>query len=451
MLTRFEVHGFKNLLEFQADFGPLTCLVGPNGVGKSNLFDAIRFLSLLAERPIMEAALAVLGPEADAGNLPDLFWTNGQTRLDEIRLAAEMIVEPTVVDDSGREAQATSTFLRYELRLGYRAPERADQLGRLELRAEELTYIAEGEASKHVRFPHSAGRFRDAAVVNRRHAGSGYIATRSNDDGAVEILVHQDAGSTGAPVAHAASAPSTIVATSNTASTPTILAARREMQAWRIPATDALANDGLYGSLPAVVHRLTQAGREGAEERRRRLVRRLAHVFPIRDLTVEVDETGGRVDLRIHENRGANLPLRSLGDGALRFLALAVRREDPDGRGLLVLDPPESGIHPSHINAVAGLLQELAVDPYQAPGPENPLRQVLFATHSPVLAQLQEPADLLMARSEEVPGPGDSQVQALRCRPFQETWRDVDGNGLGRAAIVDFLRPLTAEQLKLAF
>ena len=48
MLTRLEVDGFKNLLGFDAYFGPYTCIAGPNAVGKSNIFDAIEFLSLLA-------------------------------------------------------------------------------------------------------------------------------------------------------------------------------------------------------------------------------------------------------------------------------------------------------------------------------------------------------------------------------------------------------------------
>jgi len=59
VLTRLEAHGFKNLLGFRADFGPFTCLAGPNGVGKSNIFDAVRFLSLLADHTLMEAALSV--------------------------------------------------------------------------------------------------------------------------------------------------------------------------------------------------------------------------------------------------------------------------------------------------------------------------------------------------------------------------------------------------------
>ena len=42
MLTRFEVSGFKNLRDVVVDFGPFTCIAGPNGVGKSNLFDAIQ-------------------------------------------------------------------------------------------------------------------------------------------------------------------------------------------------------------------------------------------------------------------------------------------------------------------------------------------------------------------------------------------------------------------------
>lgn len=59
MLTRLKVSGFKNLVDVDIRFGPFTCIAGPNGVGKSNLFDAIRFLSALAGGSLMDAALSV--------------------------------------------------------------------------------------------------------------------------------------------------------------------------------------------------------------------------------------------------------------------------------------------------------------------------------------------------------------------------------------------------------
>ena len=59
MLTRLKVNGFKNLVNVDVRFGPFTCIAGANGVGKSNLFDAIMFLSALAEKPFLDAAKSV--------------------------------------------------------------------------------------------------------------------------------------------------------------------------------------------------------------------------------------------------------------------------------------------------------------------------------------------------------------------------------------------------------
>ncbi|KAF1046746.1 AAA family ATPase [Xylophilus sp.] len=52
MLTRLKVMGFKNLREVDLQFGLFTCIAGTNGVGKSNLFDAITLLSDWASMPI---------------------------------------------------------------------------------------------------------------------------------------------------------------------------------------------------------------------------------------------------------------------------------------------------------------------------------------------------------------------------------------------------------------
>jgi AAA15 family ATPase/GTPase len=41
MLTRIEIDGFKTFREFSADLLPFQVVLGPNAVGKSNLFDAL--------------------------------------------------------------------------------------------------------------------------------------------------------------------------------------------------------------------------------------------------------------------------------------------------------------------------------------------------------------------------------------------------------------------------
>ena len=59
MLVALSIKNFKSIREAHVRFGPFTCFIGHNGVGKSNLFDAIHFLSSLAERNISDAATEV--------------------------------------------------------------------------------------------------------------------------------------------------------------------------------------------------------------------------------------------------------------------------------------------------------------------------------------------------------------------------------------------------------
>ena len=89
MLTRLKVSGFKNLVDVDVRFGPFTCVAGPNGVGKSNLFDAIRFLSALADRPLIDAALSVGDEGGRTADVRSLFHRVGDTYDDEMAFEAE--------------------------------------------------------------------------------------------------------------------------------------------------------------------------------------------------------------------------------------------------------------------------------------------------------------------------------------------------------------------------
>lgn len=438
MLTRLEVDGFKNLLDLRVDFGAFTCIAGENGTGKSNVFDAIQFLSLLADRSLLDAAQEVRGVHGERlGDPRDLFW-NGYASGDRtIRFAVEMIVPLEVADDFGRAAAPTVSYLRYELALGYLPPAGIERIGRLTLLAENLRRISVREAPKRLHFPHSARDFRDA-VVKTRGGGTAFISTSSRDDQPV-IKIHQDGGGRGRSKTAAASrAPATVVSTVTSNDDPTILAARREMQSWRRLALEpsALRSSDRYVDprdmdvtgrhLPGALFRI--ANRDEAADPERvyaQIANRLADLdgLRVRGLRVDQDDVREQLSVQLLEASGLTLPARSLSEGTLRFLALCVLLEDPSVTGLICMEEPENGIHPGNLSAMVELVEDLAVDPMDAPGDDNPFRQVIINTHSPVIVQLVRPGDLLFADSMLRRRPDGGLAQALRLRPLEGTWR----------------------------
>ena len=469
MLTRLEVDGFKNLVGFTADFGPYNCIAGSNGIGKSNIFDAIRFLSLLADHSILEAAVRVRSGAGDTARVDDLFFREGRRRRNSFKLAAEMLVESEITDDFGRSGQATSTFLRYEIEIG-RRHDSSDRTSRpisdLELRSESLRHIRKGEAGRKLRFPHSKSEFRDKVVRNRRFARTGYISTERSQDGETEIIVSQDGGSRGlGQRAAAKAAPRTIVGTTSTVATPTILAARREMQGWRLlslePSAmrrpDRLRRDSAIVSdngahLAAALDRLKDAdGPDGSVTAR--ISSRLAELVPVIDVDVTRDDIRELLTLSVTETVGNAFAASAISDGTLRFLALAVLAEDPEAKGLLCIEEPENGIHPERLPAMARLIRDLGVDARTPLDSGNILRQVILATHSPYFLQLQSRDDVLLAKEAMLRCDGSS-VRGLRCYPLEGSWRAADeggGSALGLSMMKDYLQPPDGVQLRLPF
>ena len=466
MLTRLEAKHFKNLIDFSVDFGAFTCLAGPNAVGKSNVFDAIYFLSLLADHTLMDAALTVRGGDKETTDLQDLFWTDGRDRAPAFSLAAEMIVDEQVTDEFGRPARATSTFLRYEIEIGYEPPGPNGVLGRLVLRAERLEYLTQGKAATRLRFPHSAHDFRRHAILNKRRTAEGFISTEMAQDGKTEIHIHQDGGSRGQPQkAPAATAPRTIVATSNTSATPTILAARREMQKWQMLALEpsSMRSADRFHSDPhvtaggdhlaATLYRLaTIAEKEGgsAQQVYARIAGRLSEFVPVRDVSVVRDDVRQLITLEVRERSGVRLPARSLSDGTLRFLTLIILGEDPEADGLICMEEPENGIHPAKMPAMVDLLKGLVVDVNSRPSKRNPMRQIIVATHSPLFVQLLSKDDLLFATAATVQSAATTPTAALRLRPLERTWRSSSADpGVGLGTVLVYLTTPPGAQIRL--
>lgn len=166
MLTRLKISGFKNLVDVDVRFGPFTCIAGVNGAGKSNLFDAIAFLSALADSSLMDAARSVRGGGGRTADILNLFHRVGEDHADRMTFEAEMIVPEKGVDDLGQEAKAKITFLRYHVTIGLRR-DSISGFGGLELLYEELCHINLSTAAQNILFPHRAAAWRFSAVKGK--------------------------------------------------------------------------------------------------------------------------------------------------------------------------------------------------------------------------------------------------------------------------------------------
>lgn len=444
MLTRLKVSGFKNLVDVDVYFGPFTCIAGANGVGKSNLFDAIQFLSALADKTLVEAAISVRSDGERTGDIRSLFHRVGSDYDDEMSFEVEMIVTPTGIDDLGQQAEASITFLRYSLTLAYRADDRHRSSGSLELVSENLSQINKSDAGKHILFPHSVKDWRNSVITGTGRRNAPFISTETEGDQTL-IRLHQDGGSRGQPRSFlAASLPRTVLSAANAAESPTALVARREMQSWNLlqlePSalrkpnafTDPtiLAADGsfLASTLYALAHMETANQDEAARHEDQvysQVANNLANLIDdVYDVWVDRDDKRELLTLHITDRSGTTHAARSLSDGTLRFLALAVLDRDTTAQGLICMEEPENGIHPKRIPAILKILQDIATDTGYPVDEDNPLRQVIVNTHSAAVVQQVPDDSLLIAELRETVRQGQpfSSVQ-FHCLP--DTWRAV--------------------------
>jgi predicted ATPase len=467
MLTRLKVKGFKNLVDVDIRFGPFTCIAGANGVGKSNLFDAIRFLGALADdRSLVEAAKSVR--EGRTADVRSLFHRIGDQHADRMFFEAEMIVPLEGDDDLGQHAKASITFLRYTLELAYRGESSKRSVGGLELEQEKLEHINLGDAKKNLWFPHSK-EWRTSAISGRRT--SAFISTEGEGDQR-KVLLHQDSGDHkggGRPTPRlAASMPRTLLSVANAAENKTALLARREMQSWRLlqlePSAlrepDEFTAPARLGSNGAhLASTLYHLAKRGCEHEGSKLdedavyttvANRLASLIDdVRAVSVDRDEQRELLTLKVQGRDGTSHPARALSDGTLRFLALAVIELDPLAQGVLCLEEPENGIHPKRIPAMLELLKDIATDASAAVGADNPLRQVIINTHSPAVVGQVDDGDLLFAELKPMLEKGQ-ECRGVSFACLDRTWRkkanhEDDVRTIARGVLLAYLNPIPAE------
>lgn len=438
MLLRLRIQGFKNLHDVDVRFGPLTCFVGPNGVGKSNLFDAIQFLRHLADDEIQKAAEAIRQPTEGSFRPLDLLFQGDPATV--MRFSADMVVPLQVEDDFGQHVEPTASLLSYALTFRYSTEE-----NRLVLVEEELKHLKKGEARQHILFPHSAA-FRDS-IVKANRFGAAFIST-DIEDGQQGIKLHGDGGSRGRPVP-AGPSPRTILGGTGSKEYPTVVAARREMASWhsvhlepsslrtpdRFGETAPVDEHGRH--IAATLRRLAReriaGNRKGigtAAEAMEQVCATTANqlsrlVDGVDAVRVREDDVRQHyvVEVRFRDS-GLWMPPRALSDGTLRYLALVAMQQDARSSRVLCIEEPENGIEPSGVPELMRLLHDYAVDPQLTVDPtDNPLRQVILNSHSRDVVRELDAPDVLFV--ETVQGPKGRHA-CVRSVAYDGTWRRTD-------------------------
>ncbi len=406
MITQIEIDGFKTFKDFKVELAPFQVIVGPNGSGKSNLFDALHLLSRLADTDLLSAFQELRG---DAGELFTKLPGGGTSK--RIRMAVEMLVDRKVRDELGKEVELKYTRLRYELEVVLRSdeyglerpfitreslkaiPTTRDEWSRKyklsfqngwlpELTANVATFIGEG----HERFPHS---LRDI-----------------QEDGTPPVFLFPDGGVREAsPKYNLADLKRTVLSTMLSSDHSHAFAARQELRSLRFihlnpevlrqpslaSAPPVLLGNG--GNLPTTLARIRAQDPFAFHC----VWLDLANLVPgILDIELDEDEARNQYIIRAKTDEQRSFSSQVLSDGTLRLLALATLRNDPQFHGVLCLEEPENGVHPSRLKNMVRLLRETATDfsdPQQA---DEPLRQVLVTTHSPTFISQSDVVDALL-------------------------------------------------------
>jgi len=383
MLTRIEIDGFKTFERFGLDLQPLTAIDGPNASGKSNLFDALRFLSLLAQHDIRTAMQGLRGePE-------ELFRQTAVGPSRCISFAVEVLLSRKGVDAFGTSYETPAQRLRYELKLAL--VQTSDGVPR-------GIFVRE-EHCRPIRRKDDRATYLSGLSYNARVAP--FIAMEESD----AILIRQDGRQKhGRPVRLSLKEASrTALSTITTAEFPHLYALREILANIRFleinPRAARNTNDRFEdrvlrpdaSNLAAVLAHLKD---QTATDNRpdgvlSDIAADLASLIPsVSRLEIKNDPQQRQYSFSLGFTGDLIFSSRVISDGTLRLLALLTVLNDPSRRGTLCFEEPENGVHEGRVPMLVEFLRNAA---NVSTDPETPSFQILMNTHSPtVMAELHD-------------------------------------------------------------
>jgi predicted ATPase len=427
MLTRIEIDGFKSLQNFSLDLEPFMAIVGVNGAGKSNLFDAMALLSRLASMPVREAL------KAGRGHIRDQFSLTKDGHVNKMTFAAEFLLPATVALLSGKEVEVVHTRVRYELEL-----ERQNDLQRgLEeawMSREYLRSIRKENdlwIQNHERY-NAVARYNkllfDASVM------PGFFFWDQEEGKRSRSLLSWLQAPTGFY-------PKPVSFDGTSFKTEIMLAVQQALQSCRFSqvepsrlratseAADAttLARDG--SNLPTVFAALSP-------EVKGRVRANVVRFVPgLRD--IEAKQRDDEFYLEVTSTDGRRFPARILSDGTLRILALLTLLYSSPAGSLIAIEELENGIYP-------GRFVELLETLRDATSPEESGLQVLLTSHSPTVITVLKERPRALAFIDTVSIAGQ---RVTRVRQIQDAPTDRGAASISRQEVEQILEVSQPEGL----
>lgn len=333
MLITVAVSGYRSLRDVVLPLERLTVVTGANGSGKSSLYRAVRLLAEVAQG-------RVIGSLAAEGGLGSTLWAGPETVSRAMRQGTVPVQGTVRRDKVSLKLGFADEDYGYAIDLGLPVKS-TSAFGRdPEIKAEALW------AGERMR--------RSNVLAHRRGPGVHVL-----DDGGERQTVFTDLPAYDSMMTHAA----------DPRRSPEVLALRERMRGWRFydtlrtdrdaPArlphvgtrTPVLAADG--HDFAAAVQTIREIGDVAALEQT------VADAFP--GSAIEVTVNDGLFEVMMHQH-GLLRPLRAeeLSDGTLRYLLLATALLTPHPPALMVLNEPETSLHPDLMAPLARLITEAA-------------------------------------------------------------------------------------------
>jgi predicted ATPase len=326
VIDRIAVAGYRSLRDIVLPLGPLTLVTGPNGSGKSSLYRALRLLADAAQGGVIRSLAA-------EGGLGSTLWA-GPEQLSRAMKAGTQPIQGTV----RRHPVA--------LRLGFAGDDHGYAID-LGLPEPNSRLFADDPEIK-VEAVWTGGRLGRSNLIAERRGPM--VRVRRQDDGTWRTSFEQLSGFD-SMMTHCA----------DPADGLELLLLRERMRGWRFydqlrtdrdaPArrpqvgtfTPVLAGDG--ADVAAAIRTIHAIGDSGA------LDDTIADAFDGAAI-----EGGAELQMR---QPGLLRPLGAaeLSDGTLRYILLAAALLSPRPPELMVLNEPESSLHPSLLEPLARLLR----------------------------------------------------------------------------------------------